>query len=76
MDIVSDQEITQCDTSHMQGLVWGKPELAHEYDFDVETLERRNTQHGEMQLLSLPFLVDSTALWLFGSAFDFGSASD
>ena len=20
----------------MQGLVWGEPELAHEYDFDVE----------------------------------------
>ena len=25
-------------TSDMQGLVWGKPELAHEYDFDVENI--------------------------------------
>ena len=22
----------------MQGLVWGEPELAHEYDFDVEKI--------------------------------------
>ena len=26
-------------TSDMQGLVWGEPELAHEYDFDVENIE-------------------------------------
>ena len=25
-------------TSDMQGLVWGEPELAHEYDFDVENI--------------------------------------
>ena len=25
-------------TSDMQGLVWGEPELAHEYDFDVEKI--------------------------------------
>ena len=24
----------------MQGLVWGEPELAHEYDFDVENIEK------------------------------------
>ena len=26
-------------TSDMQSLVWGEPELAHEYDFDVENIE-------------------------------------
>ena len=26
-------------TSDMQGLVWGEPELAHEYDIDVENTE-------------------------------------
>ena len=26
-------------TSDMQGLVWGEPELAYEYDFDVENIE-------------------------------------
>ena len=25
-------------TSDMQGLIWGEPELAHEYDFDVENI--------------------------------------
>ena len=25
-------------TSDMQGLVWGEPELAHKYDFDVEDM--------------------------------------
>ena len=29
-------------TSDMQGLVWGKPELAHEYDFDVEKIIAKN----------------------------------
>ena len=27
-------------TSDMQGLVWGEPELAHEYDIDVENTEQ------------------------------------
>ena len=24
----------------MQGLVWGEPEFAHEYDFDVENIPK------------------------------------
>ena len=27
-------------TSDIQGLVWGEPELAHEYDFDVENITK------------------------------------
>ena len=29
-------------TSDMQGLVWGEPELAHKYDFDVENIIAKN----------------------------------
>ena len=29
-------------TSDMQGLVWGEPELAHEYDFDMENIIAKN----------------------------------
>ena len=31
-------------TSDMQGLVWGEPELVHEYDFDVENIIAKNTK--------------------------------
>ena len=29
----------------MQGLVWGEPELAHEYDIDVKNIEKCTTIH-------------------------------
>ena len=61
----------------MQGLLWGKPELAHEYNFDVVNIRAKkyNMQQGGMQPLSLLFignLVDyisisiaTQSLWLF-----------
>ena len=43
-------------TSDMQGLVWGEPELAHEYDFDVETLytaKKRNVEECNLLVFCL-----------------------
>ena len=38
-------------TSDMQGLVWGEPELAHEYNFDVENIDRKFEQRDALTLL-------------------------
>ena len=39
----------------MQGLVWSEPELAREYDFDVEKIIAKKNIIEGMQLLSLLF---------------------
>ena len=44
-------------TSDMQGLVWGEPELAHEYHFDVESVEVLSTYSVHLFDLRLSTLV-------------------
>ena len=41
----------------MQGLVWGEPELAHEYDFDVENIIMKNRRFEVCNMEECNFLV-------------------
>ena len=41
----------------MQGLVWGKPELAHEYDFDVDNIIAKNRKFEVCVVEECNFLV-------------------
>ena len=36
LDHSTSRNLASLGTSDMQGLIWGEPELAHKYDFDVE----------------------------------------
>ena len=42
LELVNLDTITSFYTSDMQALVWGEPDLAHEYDFDVENIIAEN----------------------------------
>ena len=61
----------------MQGLVWGEPELAHEYDFDVENRSMHSVHPQSLWLLcdslSLVLIICTVLVgtlhfgWLFGT---------
>ena len=44
-------------TSDMQDLVWGEPELAHEYDFDVQNIIAKNRKFEVCNMKECNFLV-------------------
>ena len=63
----------------MQGLVWGKPELAHEHDFDGENIIVKNRKFEVCNMeecKSTLFVSDQAVFFDFGlwpcSVFNFG----